>query len=166
LTASLLVRVWVFVASAFGLGLAVGWLFWRFNRASVPNSEWRSAQAELTAQRRRTQALTEERDALAGQVARVRGESSHVAGLLTVAWHEREALRARVVELDRHIAVLRDELDHATARARYLQRRVTERSVTERSVSEPLREGLSEARRATTPPAALVAPASVDRAPR
>jgi septal ring factor EnvC (AmiA/AmiB activator) len=166
MTASLLVRVWVFVASAFVLGLAVGWLFWRFHRASVPNSEWRSSQAELTAQRRRTQALTEERDALAGQVARIRGESSHVGGLLTDAWHEREALRARVVELDRQIAMLRDELDHASARARYLQRRVTERSVTEQSEAGLSEVGLSDARRATPPPAALVAPASVDPASR
>ena len=51
--AELFARVSVLIGVAFALGVAVGWAFWRFQRRSVPVSEWRATQDDLAELRRR-----------------------------------------------------------------------------------------------------------------
>jgi chromosome segregation ATPase len=129
MTGSLLVRIWIFVVAAFGLGLLVGWMFWRLHRASVPSERWRADQAELQQQRRRAERAVVERDALIGQLARARAEASRLAPLLSGAWEDRAVLRRRAAELEVMVASLRVEVQQAEARAHYLERRATELAV-------------------------------------
>ena len=130
MTGALLARIWVFVVAAFGLGLLVGWMFWRFHRSSMPSDRWRAEQADLLAQRRRADQLAADRDALIEHVTRVRSEASRLAVLLT-ARRGRTVRRcgARRPSSRRRSARLRADLQQADARARYLERRATERAV-------------------------------------
>ena len=129
MTGALVARILVFVVAAFGLGLLVGWMFWRFHRSSIPSDRWRAEQADLQAQRRRADRLAADRDALIEHVTRVRSEASRLAVLLTAAWEDREALRRQATQLEAALARLRADLQQADARARYLERRATERAV-------------------------------------
>ena len=131
MTGSLLFRIWIFVAGAFGLGLLVGWMFWRLHRSSLPIERWRAEQADRVAQRRRADQLAAERDALVQQVARVRSDAARLAALLARAWEDREAWHRQALELEATAAALRAELTGVDARLRYLQRRATERAVAE-----------------------------------
>ena len=63
MTGALVARIWIFVVAAFGLGLLVGWMFWRFHRSSIPSDRWQAEQADLQAQRRRADQLAADRDA-------------------------------------------------------------------------------------------------------
>ena len=132
MTGSLLFRVWIFVAGAFGLGLLVGWMFWRLHRSSLPIERWRAEQADRVAQRRRADQLAAEREALvAAGGPRPLGTRRASPPSSRRAWEDREAWHRQALELEATSAALRAELTEVDARLRYLQRRATERAVAE-----------------------------------
>ena len=131
MTGSLLFRIWIFVAGAFGLGLLGPPSLDRQRRAVQAPEHPAHEQADRVAQRRRADQLSAERDALVQQVARVRSDAARLAALLARAWEDREAWHRQALELEATAAALRAELTEVDARLRYLQRRATERAVAE-----------------------------------
>jgi hypothetical protein len=124
--AELFARVSVLIGVAFALGVAVGWLFWRYQRRSVALSEWQATHDELAELRRRFEVAVAGRDALAGVVAGSRQEVLRLTDVVTATWNERNELRGRLASLEALLSHRAAELAQATARVDHLQRRVIE----------------------------------------
>jgi septal ring factor EnvC (AmiA/AmiB activator) len=124
--AELFARVSILIAAAFALGLAVGWAFWRFQRRSLPVSEWRALRAELADLQGQLEAAAAARSAMADALGGSRQELVRLTELVTASWNERNELRRRVADLDAVLARSTAELTQTAALAEHLQRRVVE----------------------------------------
>jgi len=125
----LFVQAFAFVLGAFGLGVAVGWLFWRFRRVSVAEDAWAATNREVAHLRDEIALLRREEEVLAGQASRAAAEVERLQAALTAAWHERDLCRLELQRASGGLVEARAQLERTTAQARYLQRRVTELSI-------------------------------------
>ncbi len=125
----LLLRIAVFLAAAFLLGLVVGYLAWGYGRHAVPAALWRARERERAALAERA-ADAERRTVAAQQDAETqRRELARFRDLLGRAWSERDELAQRLQWLEREGATLRVERDRAVGRVELLQRRLAELSI-------------------------------------
>jgi septal ring factor EnvC (AmiA/AmiB activator) len=125
----LLARAFAAVGAAFVLGMAVGWLCWRFGRRTMTQAEWSSGREQVAALEQRLRTVDREHDALAGQVRALREEAARLQSALTLAWQQRDELHGQLVAFDAELAGFRDEFERVLAQRRHLQRRVTELSL-------------------------------------
>ena len=102
----------------FGLWLLIGWSRWRWQRATVPVSEWQTLTASASDAERRASALLSEREALTKEVTTLAAELEASGSAAGVHRQESEIERSRADQLE-------SEVESARSMARRLDADLT-----------------------------------------
>jgi len=144
--AELLVQILAFVLVAFGLGVLVGFLFWRFGRVCEPAEAHRSREVESRRQHAEFVDLRRELQTAVEAAAGLRAEVANLQAGLHQAWQVRDEAQRHCEAAVQRRAAADAELDRVQTHLGYLQRRVTELRVARSGVPVvDLRDGAGAA---------------------